>query len=94
MTPQTANKALDFKVRVLELAGDKSRLRILLLLRKQGCLNVSEITRELKMNLPCVSHHLQLLKDNRLVLGKRRGNNIYYRLASLNFINKLLILIK
>lgn len=93
MAPKILPKDLAYKSKILELAGDPSRIQILKLLIKNNPLNVSEITAALALNLPCVSHHLQLLKDNKLVLARRRGNQIFYRLAPNPFVKRLLQLI-
>ncbi len=90
MSPITLTKKLERQTRLLQLAGDTARIRILQLLSKRDRANVTEIAREIGMNLPCVSHHLQLLKDNKMVATERSGNNIYYFLTKDKFINSLI----
>jgi DNA-binding transcriptional ArsR family regulator len=90
MSPIALTKKLERQTRLLQLAGDAARIRILQLLSKRDRANVTEIAREISMNLPCVSHHLQLLKDNKVVTTTRDGNNIYYSLAADKFVHSLI----
>lgn len=94
MSPQALTKDLERKARIFALIGDPTRIRILSLLSKKGKVKVSDIARQVHMGMACVSHHLQLLKDNRLVASTRRGNSIFYRLTDNPFINNLISLIK
>jgi DNA-binding transcriptional ArsR family regulator len=90
MSPIALTKKLERQTRLLQLAGDAARIRILQLLAKKPRANVTEIAKEIGMNLPCVSHHLQLLKDNKMVATKRSGNNIYYSLAKDKFMESVI----
>ena len=65
---------------LLGLLADSTRLRLVLLLAKSER-NVTSLCEELKMSQPSVSHHLGLLRMNRLILGKRKGKNVIYSLA-------------
>ena len=95
MTAFALTKDLEYKARALSLAGDPTRIRILKLLARGKKLRVSRIAKELAMSIACVSHHLQLLKDNGLVFAQRSGNSIYYSLKETNtFIKNLITLIK
>ena len=65
--------------------GDEMRLSIIEVLshaaqngNKNG-LNVNEITRQVKLSRPAISHHLKILKDSGLV--QVRGTSNYYRLT-------------
>jgi ArsR family transcriptional regulator len=42
---------------------------------------VSDLTEKLGDNLPAVSQRLKLLRAERIVLGRRQGKHIHYRLA-------------
>ena len=60
--------------------GDPTRLRILwLLCHCEEC--VSNIAAAMQMSDPAVSHHLKLLKKSGLIVSRRDGKEIYYRLA-------------
>ncbi len=85
--PVTKSRAA--KARMLSLAGDQTRIRILCLLfeHKQVC--VSEIATALDMSVASISHHLQLMKDAGFFTTERRGNTICYSLNQSVFIKQL-----
>lgn len=62
-----------------KLLGDKSRLTILALLKKQD-LCVCDIVDLMEMSQPSISQHLRKLKSAGLVSERRRGQWIYYSL--------------
>ena len=60
--------------------GDSTRVRILcVLLEGEFC--VGDITEALNMTQSAVSHQLKLLKQAKLIAGKRDGKQILYSLA-------------
>ena len=63
----------------LSLFGDNNRIRILIELSKKE-ITVTELTQNLKMSKSAISHHLRILKDNRIIKGKKVGKNIFYSL--------------
>lgn len=65
-------------VKILKLISEESKLRIMLLLAKEGPLIVTDIAELLEMNQSTVSHHLSLLRNADLVVGEREGRNIFY----------------
>lgn len=70
---------LAHRARVLELAGNPTRIRILCALYDHGKMCVSDIAHSLNMSVASISHHLQMMKDNGLVETERMGNNICYK---------------
>ena len=60
--------------------GDLTRLRMLVLLSREGELCVCELTHALGEIQPKVSRHLAQLREIGLVLDRRQGQWIYYRL--------------
>ncbi|MBI4050315.1 MAG: winged helix-turn-helix transcriptional regulator [Candidatus Doudnabacteria bacterium] len=80
---------LEEKARLLELAGDPTRVRILCALYQYEDVCVSDIAESLNMTVSAISHHLQLLKDNGLVETRRMGQNICYSLVNSDFTKKL-----
>ena len=60
---------------------DATRRRILALLVHQGELCVCELTAALDDSQPKVSRHLAVLKDAGIVIPRREGTWIFYRLA-------------
>ncbi len=60
--------------------GDSTRVRILCVLL-QGEFCVGDIAEALNMTQSAVSHQLKLLKQAKLIAGKREGKQILYSLA-------------
>ena len=60
--------------------ADTTRLRILMLLLQEEELCVCHLTEILDMVQPKVSRHLAVLRENKLVLDRRSGLWIHYRL--------------
>ena len=65
---------------LFDLVSDATRLRLVLLLTK-GESNVSPLCEALKLPQPTVSHHLGLLRMNRLIVRQRQGLGVMYSLA-------------
>jgi ArsR family transcriptional regulator len=63
----------------LKALADSDRLRIVQTLRG-GPKNVGEIATELKAEIANVSHHLQILKREKLVETEKQGRFVVYRL--------------
>jgi len=66
-------------VKILSLLGDKTRLKILRLLR-EGEKSVSRIVKSLKLTQPTISHHLKKLEEAGLVVKRQYKNWVFYRL--------------
>ena len=65
---------------IFKLISDGTRLRILLLLCNcEEC--VSNIAAFMDMSDPAVSHHLKILKRSGLIVSRRDGKEVYYKLA-------------
>ncbi len=65
---------------IFRALGDLSRLRLLsLLANREMC--VTELTECLQDNLPAISQRLKLLRAERIVVTRRQGKHIFYRLA-------------
>ncbi|RLC27731.1 MAG: transcriptional regulator [Deltaproteobacteria bacterium] len=60
--------------------ADPTRLRILMLLLQEEELCVCHLTDILEMVQPKVSRHLAVLRENKLLLDRRSGLWIHYRL--------------
>src|SRR5262245_18154687 len=63
----------------LKALADADRLRIVQALRS-GPKNVSEISAELGQEIANVSHHLQILKRERIFETEKQGRFVVYRL--------------
>jgi len=69
MTPLTLFKCL----------SDQTRLRILLLVSQQQELCVCELTDVLQQSQPKISRHLAALKKQQLLLARKSGQWVFYR---------------
>jgi ubiquinone/menaquinone biosynthesis C-methylase UbiE/DNA-binding HxlR family transcriptional regulator len=67
-------------VKILRLLSDETRLRVLLLLRREE-LSVAELQEILGMGQSRISTHLAQLRRAGIVHDRRAGKNIYYRLT-------------
>ena len=63
-----------------KILADLTRLRVLALLSQEGELCVCELTHALGEIQPKISRHLALLREAEVVLDRRQGQWIYYRL--------------
>lgn len=61
--------------------SDDTRLNLVLLLREKGELCVCELTLMLKENQPKISRHLAMLRESGLLIDRRDGKWIHYRLS-------------
>ncbi len=59
--------------------SEPNRQKILDLLKKEE-LSVSEILQDLKITMPTLSHHLDILKRANLISSRRDGQQIIYSL--------------
>jgi len=57
------------------------RLRALVLLKQEGELCVCELTHALNLAQPVISRHLGQLKEAGLLLSRRQGLWVYYRIS-------------
>jgi ArsR family transcriptional regulator len=65
---------------LLKIIGDPSRLKILCILRqKEHC--VCELIEHVKLSQSLISHHLQDLKQEGIVIDEKRGVYVYYSLT-------------
>ena len=60
--------------------ADETRLKSLLLIQREGELCVCELMAALDEVQPKISRHLALLRQDQLLLDRRQGQWIYYRL--------------
>lgn len=70
--------------RVLELAGNEVRLKILYLLEEEGELCPCDISDILGMSIPAISQHLRKMKDGNIIEARRSGQTIFYSLKEEN----------
>ena len=65
---------------IFKQLGDTTRIRIFwLLCHCEEC--VSNIAAAVDMSDPAVSHHLRMLRGSGLIISRREGKEVYYKLA-------------
>ncbi|RME51462.1 MAG: ArsR family transcriptional regulator [Caldilineae bacterium] len=60
--------------------ADETRQRILEILRQEGEQCVSDLVDAFNLSQPTISHHLHFLRQANLVLTRKEGKQVYYRL--------------
>jgi ArsR family transcriptional regulator, lead/cadmium/zinc/bismuth-responsive transcriptional repressor len=70
--------------RVLNLAGNEVRLKMLFLIYNEGEMCPCDLSDVLDMSVPAVSQHLRKMKDGGLVKDNKIGQTIFYRLIDEN----------
>lgn len=76
-----SEEAMSSLCSLFRLLSDKTRVQIVMYLA-EGDRSVTALCRDLKLPQPTVSHHLGLLRMNRLITNKRSGKQVIYTLAS------------
>ena len=61
--------------------ADETRLGIVLLLRERGELCVCDLCTALAQSQPKISRHLALLRESGLLLDRKQGKWVHYRLS-------------
>ncbi len=80
---------LEQKARLLNMAGDPVRIRILCLLFDEEEACVGSIASALNMSIAAISHHLQLMKDSGLLRSERQGQSVCYAVVENMTTNRL-----
>lgn len=68
-------------VQLFKILSDETRLAIVLLLRESGELCVCDICAATTEPQPKISRHMAILREAELVLDRREGKWIHYRLS-------------
>jgi DNA-binding transcriptional ArsR family regulator len=66
--------------RALSLTGNEARLKISFLLHEEGELCPCDLSDILGMTVPAISQHLRKLKDGNIILPRKTGQTIFYRI--------------
>lgn len=75
--------------KLMRTAGDESRLKILCIIFDKKKVCVSDIAEELGLSVAIVSHHLQVMSKQGLVVPIREGKKICYELPKDQFVKDL-----
>jgi ArsR family transcriptional regulator len=68
-------------VKLFKTLSDETRLSIIMLLREAGELCVCDICSATDESQPQISRHMALLRESGLVIDRRQGKWIHYRLS-------------
>ena len=66
--------------KLLSIAGNEVRLKILFLLNMENELCPCDIADILEMSVPAISQHIRKIKDAGIIKSRREGQTIYYSL--------------
>lgn len=72
-------KNFDLGARCLRILGHAVRLELILTLSK-GESSVNDLARELGISQSNLSQHLALLKDRNIIVSRRAGHQVFYRI--------------
>ncbi|MDL2218270.1 metalloregulator ArsR/SmtB family transcription factor [Christensenellaceae bacterium OttesenSCG-928-M15] len=65
---------------VFQALSDEHRLEILFMLMEGGTLNVKQISAQMSISRPAISHHLKILRQADIVKFTKEGTKKYYSL--------------
>lgn len=68
-------------VQLFKILSDDTRLTIIVLLREAGELCVCDICTATSLSQPKISRHIAILRESGLILDRREGKWVYYRLS-------------
>ncbi|MFY2738227.1 ArsR family transcriptional regulator [Pseudocitrobacter sp. RIT415] len=68
-------------LKLFKILSDETRLSIVLLLRESGELCVCDLCITLKQSQPKISRHLAMLRESGLLLDRKQGKWVHYRLS-------------
>lgn len=66
---------------IFSIFQDENRQKIILLLCKNKEMTVNQITDQLELSRPAVSHHLKLMLDAHVITVKKVGKERFYQVA-------------
>ncbi len=79
------DKIIGELVKIFKLLSDETRLRILFYLTRTPELHVRALCELLDQSQPAVSHHLALLRIEKLIESRRDGKHNFYHLVPERF---------
>jgi len=82
MSKKLSQKKIEEVALKLKAIAHPSRIAIMNLLESKGTMNVTEIYETLELDQATASHHLNILKINRVLVSERRGKKTYYNVKS------------
>ncbi len=71
----------DYHAEMCKVFSHPKRLEVINILR-DGELSVTELTQKLGLTIGNISQHLNMMKDRHILLSRKEGNQVYYRIAN------------
>ncbi|HBS5677745.1 metalloregulator ArsR/SmtB family transcription factor [Klebsiella aerogenes] len=68
-------------IQLFKILADETRLAIIMLLRESGELCVCDLCAATGQSQPKISRHIAILREAELVLDRRQGKWVHYRLS-------------
>ena len=81
------SESLNTAASMLKVLGHPIRISIIELLDDATKMSVTEIFKALKIEQAIASHHLNTLKNKRILMSERVGKNTYYSVSDPNLIS-------
>lgn len=75
-----SEEAVTDLTKLFQILADRSRLRIILILSREGEQNVTSLCARLGQSQPAVSHHLTRMRRRGLLTLRRQGKHNFYSL--------------
>lgn len=75
------NQIYTYHAEMCEVFSHPKRLEVIDLLR-EGEMTVNELARKLELTSGNLSQHLSLMKTRHILLSRKEGNQVYYRIAN------------
>ncbi len=69
------------RARICQVLADPKRLRLIDALRDDAEKTVGDLAEALEASYPNVSQHLNVMRDAGIVVSRRDGTSVFYRLA-------------
>lgn len=74
---------------IFQALGDTNRQQIIMLLFEHSALNVNQITEQMDISRPAVSHHLKILRQAGLITFNKQANEKLYSLSAREFMTTI-----
>lgn len=88
---QSIDSKIEKVARILNLAGNATRLKILFLLHQEKELCPCDLSDILEMSVPAISQHLRKLRDADMLKRRKVGQTIFYSLDEENKILEIVL---
>ncbi len=74
-----------YHAEMCQVFSHPKRLEVINVLR-EGEMNVTELSQKLGLTVGNLSQHLSMMKERHILLSRKEGNMVYYRIANLRLL--------